>query len=138
MMKTYKCLIDNRWMWSLERATLTIRSPKGGSIIIDKWHVDKTSESQSELIWKIANCTEGSILLTLEELNTLASIPFPAAVIYQKRKPKPQLYTVASRTMCNRCQKPYKLKNHGSWTGYFCSSCKDGGSFNNKPTRGKR
>lgn len=38
--KTYKITItSNRWMWSLESASVTIQNPQtGNSLTFDKWH----------------------------------------------------------------------------------------------------
>lgn len=32
--------------------------------------------------------------------------------------------------ICPNCESTAKQKDHGSWVGWYCPSCKSGGSFN--------
>lgn len=81
-----KCKVDNRWMWGLESACLTITSPTGGYVRIDKWHMDdKVPEALRNLIWRIAQ-QDKEIELTRMEMSWLTT--YPKASVYKPRKTK--------------------------------------------------
>ena len=82
----YKCKVNNRWMWGLESACLTIHSPAGGHVRIDKWHMDnKISKELSQLVWRIAQ-QDKEIELTARQMWMLTT--YPKASVYKKyRKP---------------------------------------------------
>ena len=79
----YKCKVDNRWMWGLERACLTIHSPSGGYVRIDKWHMDdKLPKGLRMLVWRIAQ-QHKEIELTARQMWILTT--YPKAYIYKKK-----------------------------------------------------
>lgn len=80
-----KCKVDNRWMWGLESACLTITSPTGGYVRIDKWHMSDAAAVLRELIWRIAE-QDKEIELTREEMSLLTT--YPKASVYKPRKRK--------------------------------------------------
>jgi len=79
----YNCKVDNRWMWSLENACMTITSPTGGYVRIDKWHMSDASDNLRELVWRIHSAVN-NIELTKDEMQLL--ITYPKATIYKKQK----------------------------------------------------
>lgn len=81
--KLYTCKIDNRWMWSLENACITVVSPTGGYVRIDKWHMDGASDELRKLVWRIYDAGK-TIDLTVEEMKLLTT--YPKASVYRKRK----------------------------------------------------
>lgn len=137
-MKQIKCNIDSRWMWGLESACITVISPSGGYIRLDKWHMDKASDELRELVWrcvKAADSEDRSILLTVDEMQLLTT--YPKASIYKAYKPKPKYlaqrkFDTYKKSSCDRnkcgCGGFYIIKDHGSWEGYYCKKCGTGGS----------
>lgn len=84
MDKKYKCEIDNRWDWSIESASLTIHSPAGGYVRIDKWQLDEMIPNElRHLVWRIASAGT-HIELTVRQMNMLTT--YPKASVYKKRK----------------------------------------------------
>ena len=89
-MNTIKCSMDSRWMWSLENACVTITSPVGGYVRIDKRKFGKSNltDTQRELVWKCANAYNGTsnsnIELTIAEMNELVKIGNIAGYVYKK------------------------------------------------------
>lgn len=127
------CTVDNRWMWSLESACMTIKSPSGGHVRIDKWHMPADNEALRELVWRI-NSADGSIGLTKDEMALLTT--YPKASVY---KPKPK--GLDQRKVEWRKRKPNAgkqcgcggtiiQKDHGKWIGWYCPKCQSGGSKN--------
>lgn len=147
MEKTYSCKVDSRWMWGLENANVTITSPTGGYVRIDKWHMDKLTSEQADLVWKCVQAydMQGSgIQLTRKELVMLSEIAKIAGSMYSKTKapakPKPSSSYVRISPMSDRCGCGGTLiiKDHGSWIGYFCPKCKGGGSRSSKKKHARR
>ena len=153
-MATVLCTINNRWMWSLESACIGITSPSGKTVWIDKTKFGTNGETQAqkELIWKIA-AEQDSIRLTMEEMlllkatvdiQTIRNVSTQPTIgqspIGQRPQQKP--LTLAQRKrrspapgniragICG-CSGKLRMRNHGTWTGYHCPKCGDGGSFNN-------
>ena len=133
----YKCKVDNRWMWGLENACLTIHSPSGGRVRVDKWHMDNTiPKPLSELVWRIAN-GDKEVELTANEMVMLTT--YPKASVWKKYK-KPA--SLAQRKAVYRKNNPdtgkckcggkVLEKDHGNWIGWYCPKCKSGGSKNKK------
>ena len=81
-MNMVKCKIDNRWMWSIESASITVISPAGGSVRMRKLNMDKASDSLRELVWKIAESGK-EVELTIDEMRLLTT--YPRASVYKKR-----------------------------------------------------
>ena len=81
-MNTIKCKVDNRWMRSLEKASITVLSPTGGYVTMGKRHMDKASDSLKELVWKIAG-SHTEVELTVDEMKLL--ITYPRADVYKKK-----------------------------------------------------
>lgn len=133
----YKCKIDNQWMWGLETACLTIHSPAGGYVRIDKWHMDSFNQPKlNELVWRIAEQGK-EIELTADEMKLLTT--YPKATVYKKRE-KPM--GLAQRKTVWRKKNPDTgscgcggriiEKDHGKWIGWYCPKCKAGGSKNKR------
>lgn len=79
-----KCKVDNRWYWGLENACLTIYSPTGGYVRIDKWHMDnKVSNELQELVYDISQ-QDKEVELTVEQMKLLTT--YPKASVYKKYK----------------------------------------------------
>lgn len=163
-MKTYSCKITNRWMDSIESAGVGIASPKGGYVFIRKLDVDLVSDEQWELVRKCAFHTGTEIELSIEEMATLLAAVKASNGIYSlgKRAVKnvaapqnikvPQQKSYAQRNAerqrriqnsnqsilggcCPNCgSRSLKVRDHGSWVGYFCKPCGAGGSI----TRNKK
>lgn len=144
MNKLITCTVDNRWMWGLENASLTIGSPAGGSVRIDKWHMDRLTGEEAKLVWDIYNealdsdPTKPKVLLTVEQMKALVVIGNKAGSVW---KPKPK--GMASRPTEWRKRKPNAgkqcgcggtiiQKDHGKWIGWFCTKCQSGGSKGKK------
>ena len=141
-MNTIKCSVDSRWMAGLERACITITSPAGGYVRVDKWHIDKLTDTQRELVWKCVNAYNGTsnsnIELTIAEMNELVTIGNITGTVYKKYK-KPTT-TLAQRKAQWRKKNPDTgkcscggqiiEKNHTTWIGWYCPKCKAGGSKN--------
>ena len=76
--------------WGLENACVTITSPAGGYVRIDKWYMNKLTDTQCELVWKCVNAYNGTsnsnIELTIAEMNELVTIGNIAGTVYKKRK----------------------------------------------------
>lgn len=141
-MKTYKCIIDDRWMWGLESACIMITSPRGGCATITKWHMNKVSDEEAEIIWKCANHQSNTIELTVDELKLLKSAAEKTTGYVRlgreqcrKENPKPQNQrkhkTKIDRDICC-CGGQLRIKDHGSWEGFFCPKCESGGSRSKK------
>ena len=142
MDKLITCTVDNRWMWGLENASLTIGSPAGGSVRIDKWHMDRLTDGEASLVRHIDNESSkggrgsSTVQLTVEQMKSLVVIGNKAGSV---RKPKPK--RMASRptewrkpnagTQCG-CGGTIIQKDHGKWIGWFCTKCQSGGSKGKK------
>lgn len=140
-MNTIKCKVDNRWMRGLERACITILSPNGGRVTVDKWHMGKLTDSQRELVWKCynsANQNNDTVELTIDEMKELVTIGNTAGSVYTPYKKKTP--SLAQRKYMSWKTNQYKNtnkcgcggniieKDHGTWIGWFCPKCKSGGS----------
>lgn len=155
--KTFPCTIHQRWMDSLESAYISITTPKGTTLMFDKWpkarlknHWDKNDDVK-ELIWNIykVSSTSKTINLTKEQVMLLKGYSNEQdddlVSRYNKRLKKSvpsfaQRQLLAKREsqrgniragICS-CGADLILKDHKTWTGWYCSICKQGGSFNNK------
>jgi len=79
-----KCGINNQWMWSIENACITVYSPTGGYVRMDKRQLkNDTPKELVELVWRIADETD-SIELTAEEMKLLTT--YPKAKVYTVSK----------------------------------------------------
>lgn len=77
-MTLIKCKVDNRWPWG---AYMTITSPSGGYVRIDKKHMSELfSKELRSLIWRIEG-NGNTIRLTSDEMMLLTT--YPKAIIYQ-------------------------------------------------------
>jgi hypothetical protein len=85
-MTTVICRVDNQWYRGLESASLTFTSPKGGYVRIDKKNLDKLSDSQRELIWKLYERVgnNDTIELNESEMTTLVVMGWAAGKTYTK------------------------------------------------------
>lgn len=142
--KLYECKVSEWWYAGLENAYIRITSPKGGSVRINKYHLDKLSDEQAAIVWK---CYEdhdkksGIVKLTLAELNLLAEAGKLAGSVTLPYQPKPkslaqrkfEYYKKPKQTadQCG-CGGTLITKDHGTWIGYFCPKCKSGGSRSSK------
>ena len=140
-MNTIKCTMDSRWMWSLENACVTITSPAGGYVRIDKRKLGTLTDTQRELVWKCVNAYNGTsnsnIELTIAEMNELVTIGNIAGYVYKKRPT-----TLAQRKAQWRKKNPDTgkcgcggqiiEKDHTTWIGWYCPKCKAGGSKNKR------
>ena len=78
------CKVDNRWMWGAENACLTIYSPTGGYVRIEKKYMsEKFSDELRSLIWRIEG-NGNTIRLTKDEMLLLTT--YPKASIYKPKK----------------------------------------------------
>lgn len=130
--KYYTCKVDNRWMWSAESACITITSPSGGYVRIEKRYMSKKfSDELRSLIWRIEG-NGNSIRLTSDEMILLTT--YPKAFIYKKEKSLAQRRFEWRKKNPNTgncgCGGKIIEKNHGSWIGWYCPKCKSGGSKN--------
>ena len=141
-MNTIKCNVDSRWMWSIENACVMITSPAGGYVRVDKWHMDKLTDTQRELVWKCVNAYNGTsnsnIELTIAEMNELVTIGNIAGTVYKKYK-KPTTTLVQRKAQWRKktpdtgkcsCGGQIVQKDHTTWIGWYCPKCKAGGSKN--------
>ena len=158
--KTYTCTISERWMWGLERAEISITTPKGGTATVSKWNFDKCTDEQRELVWKVYNNTQYSevrwewggnahgsntIELTRAEIQLFhdaavaskgrvnqAYKPKPKEKSYMQRKweAKQQSMKTGIRAGICGCGGSLRRSDHGTWVGYYCPKCKCGGSYN--------
>ena len=161
-MKTVECKIDNRWDWSLKRACIGVTSPSGNTAWIRKLDADLPTDADWTVMKeKILDARDGSVVeLTLEEMQRVARIAklsgkvVSAKPVAEKRmdtKAKPhksyaarqferaqQVHTNNQSILggcCPSCgSRSLKVKDHGSWVGYFCKPCGAGGSI----TRNKK
>ena len=130
------CKVDNRWMWGLENACLTIYSPTGGYVRIEKKYMsEEFSDELRSLIWRIEG-NGNTIRLTKDEMMLLTT--YPKASIY---KPKPKGLSERKTDWKKRnpnagkqcgCGGSIIEKDHGKWIGWYCPKCKSGGSKNKK------
>lgn len=88
--KIIKCKVDSRWMWGLENACITVYSPSGGFIRMDKWHIGDASSELKDLVLKCVMASDESktkeIELTLHEMQLL--VTYPKAHIYKPKSSK--------------------------------------------------
>ena len=151
-----KCKINNCWESSIEKAGIGIDSPKGGNVFIRKLDVDLISDDDWELVKRIAFHPSDEIELTREEMSQLLNAAKQSNGIVNKRvlnvaaphlsvTAKPQK-TYAQRKWeknariqnntqkilggcCPGCDRyTLSVKRHTGWVGYYCKSCKGGGS----------
>lgn len=81
-MKIIKCEVYSRWNCTLEFADLTITSPKGGYVRIDKSNIFKLDDDQWSLVKKCLDVclpkneptADGQVELTIDEMNKLIVI----------------------------------------------------------------
>ena len=73
---TYKCKIDNRWLWSLESAGIGVTSPSGRTAWIRKLDADLPTDEQWKLIAdKLIPALNGSVIeLTRDEMQCIADV----------------------------------------------------------------
>jgi hypothetical protein len=156
--KTYPCKINSSWMRSLERANISITTPKGGTARVSKCGFAKCTEEQQELVWKVYANTEYSevrwewggnahgsdtIELTREEIQlfhdaALASNgsvrqawkPKPKSFMQRKFESKQESRRTGIRAGICGCGGSLRTKDHGTWVGYYCPQCKCGSSYN--------
>ena len=139
--KKYTLKVYSNWMAGLENAYVSITNPiTGKTLRFEKWHrLDKLrSEADWSLLHDIHSADSiGTINLTIEQMQILADMykrENPTATINSKTTSFKQRKFIASksssRNMC--CGKYMKIKDHGTWEGYYCSVCKSGGSRNKK------
>ena len=84
----YKCKVHNKWNWGLENANLTITSPTGGYVRIDKWHMDdRLSKEMRMLVYRIAQ-QDKEIELTARQMRLLTT--YPKAYVYKKPAKRPE------------------------------------------------
>lgn len=152
-----KCKLNNCWMASIESAGIGIASPKGGNIFIRKLDVDLISDEHWELVKRCAFHPEPEIELTAEEMSQLLAaakashgivsmgrvvknVSAPQKVVPQQKtymqrnaERKWKIANMNKATLqgtCPNCGKGgLKLKHHGTWAGFFCSKCNQGGSI---------
>jgi hypothetical protein len=133
--KLYTCKINNRWMWSIESACLTIQSPTGGSITLYKWHIGDASDELQKLVWRISSADK-TIDLTREEMQLLLTYPKLSKSMPYKPKAKSlaqRKYDWRKKNKDNgRCGCGGNIieKDHGKWIGWYCPKCQSGGSKN--------
>lgn len=78
------CKVDNRWMWGMENACITVTSPSGGYVRIEKKYMsEKFSDELRSLIWRIEG-NGNTIRLTKDEMMLLTT--YPKATIYKPKK----------------------------------------------------
>lgn len=219
-MATAKCEVNNRWMWSLESASIGITSPTGKSLWIQKIKFGNFNETDAmkAVVWKCAEA-QNEIRLTAEEMILLKqvsdlhngnqidahlfpkhksnpipqapavpkgpfipavqksvpianNVPYPAVQKHfaqnyvldsttlnpptssiavpiphtpavtrrpfvprpkstapvARKGPKPPVADCIKSGVCT-CSAQLKMRDHGTWVGYHCTSCKTGGSF---------
>jgi len=126
------------------RNLVTIKSPTGRSISLNATWKDSISKELRNLFtflndaWTEARFGNGvqktDFLLSTSAMQEAFDIS-GAKPINKKSKSfnqrKYQAYKYTDKSTCS-CGSTYKINDHGSWVGYFCSKCGNGGSYNKK------
>ena len=155
VIKTYPCQVYECWYASLESAYISITTPKGTTLRIDKWAPGKLknkwneNEIVSKLVWDIygRSCEEQKktgkayniIYLTKAEIMLIkeySNRQDDDLIARQKVQPKKysahkQPHKGVRSGICS-CGWPLFIKDHGTWVGYNCPKCGQGGSYNKK------
>lgn len=145
--KTYPCKVDSRWYWSLESACIGVTSPKGKTLWLQKKNRhDKNMTSAhwnllNELHSRLVDESSGTLDLTraeMEMLKEIYDIQNPEKPVrhesFRQRKFKAvrESQRGGIRAGICGCGGKLNMNNHGTWTGYCCTQCGQGGSFNHK------
>lgn len=138
--KTFTCKISDSWMRSLESAYITITTPKGTHLTIDKWEKANQKNKWTKnpeaaaLVWKVyAQAQTGTIELTKEEVMLWKEHSNEQDRDLTKRfQPKAKATMVKGNIKAGKCGcgGTLKLNDHGTWVGYYCPKCTSGGSYN--------
>lgn len=151
MDKLFRCTIYDNWMASLEYAYLSITTPKGTTLRIDKWPPASLknkwdeNEETKQLVWKIygqastgwIELTKSEVLL-LKEYSNLQDVDLINRKTFSQRKTFYTRQSHKSGLRAGKCSCGGELitKDHKTWVGYYCPKCGAGGSYNtNKPRR---
>lgn len=124
---------DNRWMWSIESACIMVKSvATGKTLCFDKWHKKDNERSPADwtLLQKLSWCQSGQkTQLTVDEGRQLIAM-------YNRENSQPAkvMHQPVDENRCS-CGGKMHVKNHGGWTGYHCTKCGQGGSWQNKTNR---
>jgi hypothetical protein len=83
----FECTVDNRWEWSLESACITLYSPNGGHVRIDKKKFHLLTDTHRNLFWELLNrITDNRVGLTIPEMKMLAVMGMAAGRLQKKQK----------------------------------------------------
>jgi hypothetical protein len=84
---TFECTVDNKWDSPLQSSCITLFSPRGGHVRIDKLKFHILSDTQKDMFWDIMNrIKDNRVRLTIPEMRMLAVMGMAAGRLQKKQK----------------------------------------------------
>lgn len=128
----FDCILSNNWLAGLESATLCLTSPTGRAVTLHKTnyqHIykDLTSDER-EVVLYLSCLHSGLVHLTREQMQLFANME--KRVGLKKIKLDAKKHNAQKQAIVRaNCKHPrMREKNHGTWIGWYCPDCKQGGS----------